>query len=169
MRGVQPGRLSRWMYRNGGPNWLARPMNRVAAWQFRHGILTFGGRGVALEVRGRTSGRTVQLPLVLVHHGGERFLVSMLGEDVQWVRNVRADGGRAVLLSPRPEPVLLVDVPAALRAPVLRRYVEIAPGGRRHIPVPVGASLEEFAAVAPRYPVLRVERASPAREQDGPR
>jgi hypothetical protein len=148
------------MYRSGGPNWLARPMNRLAAWQFRHGILTFGGRGVTLDVRGRVSGRTVSLPLVLVQQDGERYLVSMLGEDVQWLRNVRADGGRAVLHARRTETVRLVDVPVEQRAPVLRRYVELAPGGRPHIPVPVGAPVEDFAAVAARYPVLRVEPAS---------
>lgn len=159
MRGALPQRLSRWMYRSGGPNWLARPMNRLAAWQFRHGILTFGGRGVTLDVRGRVSGRTVSLPLVLVQQDGERYLVSMLGEDVQWLRNVRADEGRAVLHARRTEAVRLVDVPVEQRAPVLRRYVELAPGGRPHIPVPVGAPVEDFAAVAARYPVLRVEPA----------
>lgn len=157
MRAILPQRLSRWMYRSGGPNWLARPMNALAGWQFRRGILTLGGRGVTLDVRGRVSGRTISLPLVLVRHGGERYLVSMLGEDVQWLRNVRADAGRAVLHAPHAEPVRLVDVPVAQRAPVLRRYVELAPGGRPHIPVRVGAPVEEFAAVADRYPVLRVE------------
>lgn len=152
-------RAARWMYRSGGPNWMARPMNALAAWQFRHGILTFGGRGVTLDVRGRSSGRTVSLPLVLVRLDGERYLVSMLGEDVQWLRNVRAADGRAVLHAPRAEPVRLVDVPVPDRAAVLRRYVELAPGGRPHIPVPVGAPVEEFARVAARFPVLRVESA----------
>ncbi|WP_255491909.1 MULTISPECIES: nitroreductase/quinone reductase family protein [unclassified Actinotalea] len=158
MRGILPGDVTRWMYRSGRPNWLARPMNTLAAWQYRHGVLTFGGRGVTLDVRGRTSGRVVSLPLVLVRHEGERYLVSMLGPDVQWLRNVRADGGRAVLHAPRPEPVLLTEVPAEDRAPILRRYVELAPGGRPHIPVPVGAPVEHFAAVAERHPVLRVDR-----------
>ena len=160
MRGSLPQRLSRWMYRSGGPNWLARPMNGLAAWQFRHGILTFGGRGVTLDVRGRVSGRTVSLPLVLIEQDGERYVVSMLGEDVQWLRNVRADEGRAVLHARRTEEVRLVDVPVEQRAPVLRRYVELAPGGRPHIPVPVGAPVEDFAAVAARYPVLRVRPAA---------
>jgi hypothetical protein len=132
-------------------------MNRLAAWQFRHGVLTFGGRGVTLEVRGRTSGRTIRLPLVLVHHGGDRYLVSMLGEDVQWLRNVRASEGRAVLHAPKPESVRLLDVPVEDRAPILRRYVQLAPGGRPHIPVEPRASVEEFHAVAARFPVLRVQ------------
>jgi hypothetical protein len=52
-----------------------------------------------LEVTGRKSGRTVSLPVVVAVVDGERYLVSMLGEHVQWVQNVRAAGGRAVLRS----------------------------------------------------------------------
>jgi hypothetical protein len=38
----------------------------------------------------------VRLPVVIAEHDGERFLVSMLGE-ANWVHNVHAAGGRAVL------------------------------------------------------------------------
>ncbi len=148
--------LKRWMYPGGRPSALARWLNAVAAWQYRHGILTLGGRAVTLEVRGRVSGRPVRLPLVLLRHGGERYLVSMLGPDAQWVRNAAADGGRAVLHAPRPEHVRLVDVPVAERAPLLRHYLQIAPGARPHVAVDRHAPLTEFAAVAGDHPVLRV-------------
>ena len=36
---------------------------------------------VALEVRGQRSGRIVSLPLVVADVDGERYLVSMLGEE----------------------------------------------------------------------------------------
>ena len=85
--------LKQRMYRGGRPGPLARTMNAVAAWQYAHGVLTVGGRGVTLEVRGRASGRSVRVPLVLVRQHGERYLVSMLGTDAQWVRNVLAAGG----------------------------------------------------------------------------
>ena len=45
-----------------------------------------------MEVTGRKSGRTVSLPLVVAAASGERNLVSMLGERVNWVQNVRAAG-----------------------------------------------------------------------------
>ena len=46
------------------------------------------------------------------------------------------------------------------RAPILARYVEIAPGGRPHIPVAVGAPFADFAAVAGDYPVFEVNETS---------
>ena len=48
-----------------------------------------------MEVPGRRSGRIVSLPLVVATVRGERYLVSMLGEEVNWVRNVRAAGVRS--------------------------------------------------------------------------
>jgi len=52
---------------------------------------------VTLEVVGRRSGRAVSFPLVMAVVDGERYLVSMLGTDVAWVRNLRATDGRALL------------------------------------------------------------------------
>jgi hypothetical protein len=43
-----------------------------------------------LEVTGRRSGRTVSLPIVVAVVDGQRYLVSMLGENVNWVQNIRA-------------------------------------------------------------------------------
>ena len=79
----------------------------------------------------------------------------MLGE-CNWVANVRAAGGEAVLRRRRRRRVRLVEVPVERRAPILRRYVAKVPGGRPHIPVPKGAPASEFAAVADRYPVFEV-------------
>ena len=58
----------------------------------------------------------------------------------------------------RPRRVRLVPVPPEQRAPILREYVRIAPSGRQHFPLPVGAPLSEFAAIADRYPVYRIDR-----------
>ncbi|UQU61778.1 nitroreductase/quinone reductase family protein [Couchioplanes caeruleus] len=153
-------RMARRLYRGGRPNRLARGMNRLSAVLFAHGVLT-PPRAVTLEVRGRTSGRTVSLPLVAADLRGERYLVSMLGEDAGWVRNVRAAGGHAVLLRRGREDVLLVEVPAAQRAPVLQRYLHLAPGARPHIPLDRHAPLADFAGIAARYPVFRIVAAPP--------
>jgi hypothetical protein len=80
----------------------------------------------------------------------------MLGENCNWVRNARAADGCVVLRRRRARRCRLVEVPAAQRAPILRRYVKKSPGGRPHIPGPVDAPLADFAAVAERYPVFRV-------------
>src|SRR5262249_17337580 len=51
---------------------------------------------VALEVLGRRSGRLRSAAVVVVDHQGERFIVSLGGES-EWVRNVRAAGGKVIL------------------------------------------------------------------------
>ena len=87
--------------------------------------------------------------------GGHWYLVSMLGE-CAWVHNVRAAGGRVVLRRRRSYPCRLEEVPAAGRGPILKRYVDKVPGGRPHIPVPRGAPIERFQAIADGHPVFLV-------------
>jgi hypothetical protein len=126
------------------------------------GWATLHARGIApnylvtLEVVGRRSGRTISFPLVMAAVEGERYLVSMLGNDVAWVGNVRAAGGHAVLRHGRTERVRLEELAVEKRAPVLRAYLRRAPGARPHIPVDMDAPLEEFEAIADQIPVFRV-------------
>lgn len=146
--------LKRWYYRDGRPNRLARALDRCTA--------ALCGRGVGpaylvtLEVPGRRSGRTVGLPLVTALSGGERYLVSMLGEKSNWVGNVRAAGGHAALRHGRREHVCLEEVAPELRAPVLKAYLGRAPGARAHVPVHKDAPLAELEQVAHRFPVFRI-------------
>ncbi|MEV6343215.1 nitroreductase/quinone reductase family protein [Actinoplanes sp. NPDC051851] len=149
------GAVKRWMYRDGRPNGLARVLNRVSAAQYSAGILS-PGTWVTLEVVGRTSGRVVSCPLVVTVHEGERYLCSMLGGSANWVANVRAAHGDAVIRRGDREPVRLVEVPVEERAPILRRYLAVAPGARPHIPVNRHAPLADFAAIAAEYPVFRI-------------
>ena len=147
-------KFTRWMYRWQRPNWLARVMNRASA--------IVGSSGVTrnymetLEVTGRKSGRTHSLPVVIAIVGGERYLVSMLGDNVQWVQNVRASDGRAVLKSRGHEAIHLEEVPVPERAPILKAYLERAPGARPHVPVNKDAPLAEFEKIASAFPVFRV-------------
>ena len=87
---------------------------------------------------------------------GERYLVSMLGRNTNWVRNLQAADGRAVLRHGRREIVQLDEVDSSASAPILRRYLQVAPGARPHIPVDRWASLAEFGRIAADYPVFRV-------------
>jgi hypothetical protein len=82
----------------------------------------------------------------------------MLGDDVNWVRNVRATGGDALLVHGRRRPVRLVEVAVAERAPILKRYLLFAVGARPHMPVGWRDSLADFDQVAEHHPVFRVER-----------
>lgn len=149
------GTLKRSLYRGGRPGWLGRLINRFDAKLYGWGVLL--PRGAAtLEVVGRKTGRPVSLPVAVAHLEGERFLVSMLGAGANWVRNVRAAGGHAVLIRRGREAVVLEEVPAAQRAPVLRSYLAIAPGARPHVPVDRRAPLAEFEQIADQYPVFRI-------------
>jgi hypothetical protein len=88
----------------------------------------------------------------------------MLGES-NWVRNVRAADGRAVLRRSRSEAVRLIEVPVRDRAAVLRRYVAASPRARAHIPVSRRAPASEFEALAADLPVFRVTAAAAAVDQ----
>jgi deazaflavin-dependent oxidoreductase (nitroreductase family) len=152
-------RIKEWMYRGKRPGGLAKVANRIAAIQYSAGVLS-PKRAATLEVLGRRSGRTVSFPVVVTDYRDERYLVSMLGEDTNWVRNVRAAGGRAVLRRRHPEAVHLEEVETGARAPILRRYLAVAPGARPHIPVDRRAPLAEFERIAAQFPVFRI--ATPA-------
>jgi hypothetical protein len=151
--------LNRWLYRGGRPNWLATILNRGFA--AIHALGVAPNYMVTLEVPGRRSARMTRLPLVVATVAGERYLVSMLGADVNWVRNVEAAGHRATLVHGRREEVRLEEVPVERRAPILKAYLKAAPGARPHLPLQKDAPLSEFERVAARFPVFRIER-SPA-------
>ncbi len=146
--------LKRWFYRDGRPNRLARILDRGTAALYALGVAP--NYLVTLEVRGRRSGRTIALPLVMVVAGGERYLVSMLGEGANWVRNVRAAGGDAALRHGRREEVRLEELAVDRRAPVLKTYLGRAPNARAHLPISKDAPPAEFERVASRFPVFRV-------------
>jgi hypothetical protein len=146
--------LQRWFYRGGRPNRVARLLNRWGAAVYARGVAP--DYLITLEVPGRRSGRIVSLPLVMVVVGGERYLVSMLGEDVNWVRNVKAAEGEVTLRHGRREEVRLEEVAPERRAPVLKAYLKRAPGARAHLPVDKDAPLAEFERVSSRFPVFRV-------------
>ena len=146
--------LDRWLYRGKRPNRLARLVNGITARLAGAGVGP--ARLMMLEVAGRRTGKTVSFPVVVADYRGGRYLVSMLGEGTNWVRNVRAASGRAVLRHGRRQAIRLVEVDVGERAAILRRYLECAPGARSHIPVDRGAPLTEFERIAAQYPVFRV-------------
>jgi deazaflavin-dependent oxidoreductase (nitroreductase family) len=150
-------RFKRWLYRGNRPHALARALNR--GWAALHARGIAPGYLVTLEVTGRRTGRPISFPLVMAAIESERYLVSMLGTDVAWVRNVKAADGYAVLRHGRAEKVRLEELPAAERAPVLKAYLQRAPGARPHIPVSKEAPVEDFEAIAGDFPVFRVRAA----------
>ena len=145
---------ARAMYAGGRGNADAQWYSRMWAKAFGSGL--FPRRWVTLEVPGRVTGRTIRCPLGMADVGGHWYLVSMLGE-CNWVANVRAADGNAVLRRRRARPVRLVEVTdPACCGPILRRYVDKVPGGRPHIPVQRGGPLNDFVAIAGAYPMFEV-------------
>ena len=151
-----PNRL--W-YQQGRPTRFGKLTNRAMGHYAALGIPSFSM--VTLGVPGRKSGRMTSTVLVIARHAGDDYLVSMLGEGVDWVRNARAAGGRVVIRHGRTHAVQLEDVEVGVRAPILRTYLQRAPGARPHFPIGPEAPVEAFEALAARYPVFRVVKTRP--------
>lgn len=152
-------KLKRWLYRSGHPDRVVGVLNAMFRWAVLAGV---GGRRLCtLEVRGRRSGRLTSFPVVVADYDGGRYVVAMLGESANWVANLRAAGGNAVLRHGDREAVRLEEVASSQRAPILRRYLQVAPGARAHLPVDRRAPVREFEAIASDYPVFRVRTDSP--------
>jgi hypothetical protein len=144
------------MYAGGRPDAAARRSNRVMSFLAARGV--FGWWLVRLETINPKSRTLLSLPLVTAHVGGEYYLVSMLGTGSRWVRNVLAAGGLVTVTVGWRRSVRLVEVPVAVRAPIIKNYLQRAPGGRPHIPVDKDAPLPDFEAIAPDFPVFEIRR-----------
>ncbi|MFG3420218.1 nitroreductase family deazaflavin-dependent oxidoreductase [Micromonospora sp. NPDC049460] len=108
------------------------------------------GAGASQRQRHLASGR------VTAYRRAE-YLVSMLGPDANWVRNVQAAGGRAALRRRgRETPILIEEIASERRAEILRRYLAAAPGARAHLGLGPAAPLPESRRIAPRHPVFRI-------------
>ena len=141
-------------YPGGRPNALAKNLNSAQARLTALGV--FPALLVALETKGRRTGKPLLVQLVVAHFGTQRYLVSMLGEKADWVRNARASAGSATLRHGATEKVRLEEVPVSRRAPILKAYLRRAPGARPHFDISLDAPLREFEKVAERYPVFRI-------------
>jgi hypothetical protein len=99
--------------------------------------------------------------VVRTPYAGQQYLVGLAGES-EWVRNVRAAAGRAIIRHCRARRVVLEEVPLAERGPMLWAYLH-RPGwsspaqeARHYFGLPPDAAVENFRLIAERYPVFRV-------------
>jgi polyisoprenoid-binding protein YceI len=150
----------RGMYAGGRADDTARRLARIWAAVFSLGLPA--RRWVTLEVTGRRSGRTTRFPLGMARLDRRWYLVSMLGEQCNWVQNVRAARGLVTIRHGRAVRCMLQEVPAGERPPVLKRYLQQVPGARPHFPVSRNADVTDFEAIAARYPVFLVNQARKA-------
>ena len=145
--------FQRWQYRGARPRWSARFSNRVGAIAVAAGV---GPSSAAtLEVRGRKTGRIISFPVVVADYQGERYLVAMLGQQTNWVRNLRADPHAVLLRRKKREMVSLIEDLTDSRPAILRRYLELAPGARPFFPIDRKAPPGDFESIVDDYPVFR--------------
>ena len=142
------------MYAGNRGNRTARRYARIWSAVFALGLAP--RRWVTLEVTGRASGRPTRFPLGMANMDGRSYLVSMLGEDCNWVKNVRAARGDVVVHHGRAKRCRLVEVPVAQRAAVIKTYVNQVPGARPHIRISLDADVSGFERVAATTPVFLV-------------
>ena len=81
----------RYFYRDRRPTRFGRLWNCAYAWMSGLGLTP--QVLITLQVRARSSGRLCSTILVGASFEGSRYVVSMLGENSDWVKNVRAAGG----------------------------------------------------------------------------
>lgn len=122
------------------PPWLLRRLaNPVVA---RFGLAT------TLAVRGRRSGEWRTVPVNVLEHGGQRYLLAPRGE-TEWVRNLRAAGTGELRRRGEVEAFRAEEVPADERGPLMESYGER--WGRQ-----VRAQFEALPDPAD-HPVFRIE------------
>src|SRR5262249_47106742 len=143
------------------PTAIDRAFNGVMAFLTRMGVSVYGSR--VLAVRGRKSGAWRTVPVNLLMHEGERYLVAPRGE-TEWVRNIRAAGSGELRLGATREPIAVTELGDAEKPPILRAYrqkwgFEVA---RFFEGVTRDASLEDLRRIAPGFPVFRIRPATPA-------
>jgi len=149
---------------------MSNAIHRLIDWVKYRAIPWFTSLGltkgtVTLEVRGRKTGKPVHVSLTTVRRGGSRYLVSLYDQS-QWVKNVRAAEGRAMILSGRRMPVHLVELAEHERAPILLGYVQqraFSHSGEESAKLFFGLgpkpTLADMEAIADRYVVFRIQHA----------
>lgn len=149
----------RFFYRNWRPTRFGRFWSGVWAWVSGLGLMP--KILLTLQVKDRSTGRLCTNILVVAKHQGQRYFVSMLGDSSEWVQNVRAAGGKAFIKRGGSRPVILTEISAQERAPILKAWCQVATSGRQHLPVSPQAPISDFEAIAEYYPVFRIDPPNP--------
>ena len=136
------------------PSGVERVFGRVLVALLRVGLVR--GHFHVLEVRGRSSGKTISLPVDPIDVDGKRYLVSARG-NTNWVRNARAAGEVVLTRAMRRKRYAACELPAGGRAPILQAYLgQFATEVQRFFPVPKGSPVRAFEELASRYPVFEL-------------
>ena len=129
-----------------------RTINRIAMWLSRLGL----GPTETLITRGRRTGQDRSVPVTPINVAGTEYLVSPYGE-VSWVHNAREHPEVALRKGGTARLCRLVEVTGE-GAEVVKAYWDKERFPRPYMDVPGEATVEDFASVASRFPVFRVEQ-----------
>jgi deazaflavin-dependent oxidoreductase (nitroreductase family) len=99
------------------PPWRQRHIGNRLAPVFQRKLLS------KLSVRGRRSERWHTVPVAVLDHQGERYLVSYRGAS-DWARNLEASHTGRLAQRGQVEEITVEEVPAEERAPLLEAYTE---------------------------------------------
>ncbi len=120
------------------------------------------GPNVELTVRGRSSGLPRTFPVALIETGGRMFVQSPYGE-VNWVRNLRADGSATLARGKRAQAVEAVELAPEAAEPVLRAALEpyrrnplTAAVARVFVPIRADATADEYAEHVRHHPMFEL-------------
>lgn len=124
-------------------------------------------RSYLLTTQGRQTGRPRANPVVPVEHDGRRWLVAPYGP-VSWVHNARAAGKVTLTRRRDTRQYAIREVAPQEAAPILKRYVRIAPATRRYFQATKDSPVEDFVTEADRHPVFELTPADENRQAGQP-
>jgi len=133
--------------------WWFKLENGILKLVLRSGLKL--GTTYLLSVKGRRTGGVHSTPVVLVERDGERYLVAPYGP-VNWVRNARAAGAVTLTRCRHSEVLHIMETGPEESAPILKKYLAIAPATRSCFHARRDSPVQEFVAEAPRHPVFRL-------------
>jgi len=138
---------------------LQRPSALVGALNRFWGVLNRLGVGLdysyELEVPGRRTGEPRRTPVNLMPYAGQRYLVAPRGR-TEWVRNAEAHGSVLLRRGSRRLRVRLEAVPPDEAPLILKTYLQTYRSQvQQFFSVRPDANIEEFARIAPNYPVFK--------------
>ena len=140
---------------------VVNPIFRFLVLKF--GLGTRGDQDVLriLRVRGRTSGRTQEIPIRIAELDGQRYVISMLGES-QWARNLHAAGEAQLLAGWAVESIRADEIVSEEKVAFLTWYCqhpEFAQRARYALKAETDQfTPAEFERLCRLWPVFRLER-----------
>lgn len=142
------------------PGWFTRNLvNRAVRRLTRMGVSVAGSRD--LRVRGRSTGEWRSTPVNVLSYDRDRYLIAPRGT-TQWVRNLRSAGAGQLCVGRHAEAFAAAELADADKTMILREYIRrwkwevgtFFPG------LSAQSTDAELAAVAPSFPVFRIDAAA---------